>query len=917
MRSSSTCRRPAVSTMTTLRPRRAASSSDVRATATGRSGTPSPAACTGTSRRRPRTRSCSTAAGRCRSAATSSTPRPWLLRWRASFPAAVVFPEPCSPASITTVGGFELIVSLPVVPPSVVTSSSCTILMTCCAGVRLLATSAPFARSLIRLMNARTTRTFTSASSSARRISRATSSTSSSLRRPRPRRRVKIESKRSERASNMRQVPGRGNRDATGRQRRACERARTFSPEQRVDELDRVERDEVRGGLADADDLDRDAELGLDREDDAALRAAIELRQHDAGDVDRLGELARLDQPVLTGRRVDHEQDLLQRAGRPLDDAPELLQLLHQVDLRVEPPRGVDEHEVGVTARRRAHRVEHDRARVRALLPAHELRADAAGPRGELLRGRGAERVRRGEDDTLAVVDLVLRELGDRRRLPHAVHADEHLHARGAVGGRSQRAIRGLQHRDQLGAQQLEQLRGVGDLHLLRALAQLLEDPRGGRHADVGQQQALLQLVPDLVVDVAPAGQVAEEAAERGTRAAEPVAQARLDGRRGSGRGRGRRRGRRRRRFRDRDRRLPGRRLGDRRRGRALRASGGSAGARAYRRCGPRGRGDGPLPARLGLGPGRALDGDPELLADLARSPLRASRQPDPEPGEQEPEHDDGEDDDERGHERSILRGAAGQLGCSSCGPAVVEVVGDATMPAARNAFVTRARSSRATRHCSSGRVLATSRMTTFSGLTSSTPQTSGSSITSGPNVGSRQTVSAVSWMTWLARAMSASAGSLRSSSARDHCCDLLPTRVIVPFGTCQTTPSTSRRRVVRRLMPSTVPVATPASITSPTPYWSSASMKMPLRKSRTRLCAPKPIATPTIPAPATIGPRATPSASSTLMSAIAHTTTATMLASSAPIVSARCARRTFGIGPVSSQDNPARRRSELMRSSA
>ena len=35
------------------------------------------------------------------------------------MPAAVVFPEPWSPASITTVGGFGLIVSLPVWPPSV------------------------------------------------------------------------------------------------------------------------------------------------------------------------------------------------------------------------------------------------------------------------------------------------------------------------------------------------------------------------------------------------------------------------------------------------------------------------------------------------------------------------------------------------------------------------------------------------------------------------------------------------------------------------------------------------------------------------------------------------------------------------------------------------------------------------------
>ena len=75
---------------------------------------------TGTPTRSPSTRSCSTAAGRWRSAPTSSGRRPWLLSSRASFADAVVFPEPWRPAIITTVGGFDDIVSLPVVPPSVV-----------------------------------------------------------------------------------------------------------------------------------------------------------------------------------------------------------------------------------------------------------------------------------------------------------------------------------------------------------------------------------------------------------------------------------------------------------------------------------------------------------------------------------------------------------------------------------------------------------------------------------------------------------------------------------------------------------------------------------------------------------------------------------------------------------------------------
>ena len=60
---------------------------------------------TGTSIWRPRVRSCSTAAGRWRSAPTSSGWRPWLLNQRASLAELVVLPEPCRPAISTTVGG--------------------------------------------------------------------------------------------------------------------------------------------------------------------------------------------------------------------------------------------------------------------------------------------------------------------------------------------------------------------------------------------------------------------------------------------------------------------------------------------------------------------------------------------------------------------------------------------------------------------------------------------------------------------------------------------------------------------------------------------------------------------------------------------------------------------------------------------
>ena len=54
--------------------------------------------------------------------------------------------------------------------------------------------------------------------------------------------------------------------------------------------------------------------------------------------------------------------------------------------------------------------------------------------------------------------------------------------------------------------------------------------------------------------------------------------------------------------------------------------------------------------------------------------------------------------------------------------------------------------------------------------------------------------------------------------TARDQPCDSLPTLSIVPFLMCQTTPLTSRTWVVSSVIASTVPVAVPALIVSPTP---------------------------------------------------------------------------------------------------
>lgn len=93
--------------------------------------------------------------------------------------------------------------------------------------------------------------------------------------------------------------------------------------------------------------------------------------------------------------------------------------------------------------------------------------------------------------------------------------------------------------------------------------------------------------------------------------------------------------------------------------------------------------------------------------------------------------------------------------------------------------------------------------------------------------------------------------------------------RLTSPFRTYQISPWSPRSFVTRRPTSITSPDATPASIVSPTPYWSSRIMNTPERKSVTRLRAPKPIATPATPAEASSGARLIWNAESTIRAAV------------------------------------------------
>ena len=78
-----------------------------------------------------------------------------------------------------------------------------------------------------------------------------------------------------------------------------------------------------------------------------ALGGAVELRQHDAGAVDRLGKVCRLADAVLAGGGVEHQQHLVRRLGDELADRGlNLRQLGHQVLLRLQPAGRVDDADV-------------------------------------------------------------------------------------------------------------------------------------------------------------------------------------------------------------------------------------------------------------------------------------------------------------------------------------------------------------------------------------------------------------------------------------------------------------------------------------------------------------------------------------------------------------------------------------------
>jgi hypothetical protein len=109
-----------------------------------------------------------------------------------------------------------------------------------------------------------------------------------------------------------------------------------------------VERLPVVQPLADPDHADGQPQLVHDGEHGTAPGGPVEFGERQAGYRQRPLEFTGLLQAVLTQRGVQHQQDVVRRAGNDAGaDAPHLLQLVHQVVLGVQASRGVHQYDLG------------------------------------------------------------------------------------------------------------------------------------------------------------------------------------------------------------------------------------------------------------------------------------------------------------------------------------------------------------------------------------------------------------------------------------------------------------------------------------------------------------------------------------------------------------------------------------------
>ena len=205
------------------------------------------------------------------------------------------------------------------------------------------------------------------------------------------------------------------------------------------------------GSFADAEELDRGAGDGADRERRAAAGVAVHLGEDDAGDADGVVEGGGGVDGVLAGHRVGDEQDF----GR-LEAVSEVGDLGHHVLVDVEPAGGVDDDGDGADLAGAIEALGDDLAR-RGVGPAVEdLDVELFAERLELIDCGGAIDVGGDQQGLVAGLLAAQGELGGGGGLAGALEADDEDDG-GRLGGALEARGLGAEQGDEFVVDDLDQ----------------------------------------------------------------------------------------------------------------------------------------------------------------------------------------------------------------------------------------------------------------------------------------------------------------------------------------------------------------------------------------------------------------------------------------------------------------------------
>ena len=263
-----------------------------------------------------------------------------------------------------------------------------------------------------------------------------------------------------------------------------------------------VERLEVIESLAGGGEDDRAAGDRCHRECGTTTGVAVELREHDAGEVDALLEGFRGVHGILADHRVDDEQHLV-RVHRLADVGG----LLHELGVDAEAASGVDDDDVMLLTTRVLDAVSrhlHGVADAVARLGGEDRGASLFGDDLQLVHGIRTLQVGGDEQRGVAVLLKLLGELSGERRLTRPLQAREHDHRRRRLG-EFQTTLLAAEDADELLVDDLHDLLGrvqrLIDLIAERTLAHLRGECLDDIERDIGVEQRTPDLA-DGAVDV-------------------------------------------------------------------------------------------------------------------------------------------------------------------------------------------------------------------------------------------------------------------------------------------------------------------------------------------------------------------------------------------------------------------------------